>query len=55
MIERGISGCKDERRCLKEQMNGSDSERWHGLLQKNAGGRGRQRKAALKTAEEKVG
>ncbi len=26
MIERGLSGWMDERRCLKEQMNGSDGE-----------------------------
>lgn len=37
MIERGLSGRMDERRCLKEQMNGRDSERWHGLLQKKRG------------------
>lgn len=34
MIERGLSRRAIERRCLEEQMNGSDSERWHGLLQK---------------------
>lgn len=27
----------DERRCLREQMNGSDSEQCHGLLQKKRG------------------
>ena len=35
--ETGISGRMDERRCLKPQMNGSDSERWRGLLQKKRG------------------
>lgn len=34
MIERGLNGQIDERRCLKEQMSGKDGEQWHGLLQK---------------------
>lgn len=37
MIEKGFSGWMDLRRCSKEQMNGSDNERWHGLLQKTTG------------------
>lgn len=35
MIERGLNGRMDGlKTCLKEQMNGSDREQWHGLLQK---------------------
>lgn len=37
MIEGGLSGQMNERRCLREQMNGSDSEQCHGLQQKKRG------------------
>lgn len=37
MIEGGLSGQMNERRCLREQMNGTDSEQCHGLQQKKRG------------------
>lgn len=34
MIGGGLSGQMNERRCLREQMNGSDNEQCRGLQQK---------------------